>query len=314
MEYLHGIEIKEADEKKGTFEGLAAVYDNVDLGGDVIEPGAFRKSLRKRKHVPLLDGHFRGRIGSAALRDSKEGLRAQGIINMEQEHGRDVFSDIVFGLKHPPPMGLSIGYQTIVADRDLKLDARRLKEAQVHEVSTTPIPMNPEALIESAKELLSQNREFATGGIVKSPMLEGKPEGGKGWDETDTSFRYRVRDPDGFVRLRTITITKGVKSLVGPLKSDSDGGSKVQTVIFSKDVFKKLGQAKKWLADHESITKEWVPDLVSALDRILELNALFEYPLISDSLAYEAKMALVTLQGEGGGLEQTLELIRKSKQ
>ena len=35
-------EIKEADDA-GKFSGYAAVFDNVDLGNDVIEKGAFKK-------------------------------------------------------------------------------------------------------------------------------------------------------------------------------------------------------------------------------------------------------------------------------
>jgi phage head maturation protease len=36
----------------GTFEGYSAVYGNVDLGGDVVEPGAFTKTLSDRKNQP----------------------------------------------------------------------------------------------------------------------------------------------------------------------------------------------------------------------------------------------------------------------
>ena len=42
----------------GSFEGLAAVYGNVDLGGDVIEPGAFNKTLAEKNfEVPILWQH-----------------------------------------------------------------------------------------------------------------------------------------------------------------------------------------------------------------------------------------------------------------
>ena len=41
-----GIEIK-ADTEERTLEGLASVTNNKDLGGDLIEQGAFEKAIKK---------------------------------------------------------------------------------------------------------------------------------------------------------------------------------------------------------------------------------------------------------------------------
>jgi hypothetical protein len=41
---------------------------------------------------------------------------------------------------------------------------------------------------------------------------------GKGPDETDTSYRFRQRDPGDFARMRTKQLTEGVSAVVGPLK------------------------------------------------------------------------------------------------
>ena len=38
-----------ADSEDGTFSGYASIFGNKDLGGDVVEEGAFVKSLRRRK-------------------------------------------------------------------------------------------------------------------------------------------------------------------------------------------------------------------------------------------------------------------------
>ena len=38
----------------GDFTGHAAIFENVDAEGDVIESGAFRESLSRRNVVPLL--------------------------------------------------------------------------------------------------------------------------------------------------------------------------------------------------------------------------------------------------------------------
>src|SRR6266566_5269881 len=51
------LQIKSLDEA-GRFVGLASTYGNVDLGGDVVEPGAFQKTITDRGgEVPLLFAH-----------------------------------------------------------------------------------------------------------------------------------------------------------------------------------------------------------------------------------------------------------------
>jgi len=57
----------------GTFEGLAATYGDVDLGGDIIEPGAFQKTMAdKGGEVPILWQHDqREPIGVGKLSDSR---------------------------------------------------------------------------------------------------------------------------------------------------------------------------------------------------------------------------------------------------
>ena len=50
---------EEEDKNYGTFEGYGSVFGNKDLGNDVIEAGAFTKSLKRRKpqNVKLLYQH-----------------------------------------------------------------------------------------------------------------------------------------------------------------------------------------------------------------------------------------------------------------
>lgn len=84
------------------------------------------------------------------------------------------------------------------------------------------------------------------------------PTGG-GWDETENSFRYRVKDPEKFQdgSFRTIDITDGVKAVIGRLKGEKT--TTVQSVIFSKDKFKTLDKAKKWLNEHPDLKEKWIP-------------------------------------------------------
>ena len=50
------VEIKTAAD--GTFEGYAAVFGNVDSYGDIIQPGAFTKTIQERRsQIKILWNH-----------------------------------------------------------------------------------------------------------------------------------------------------------------------------------------------------------------------------------------------------------------
>src|SRR5689334_18254856 len=74
--------MKAIDDDARTFEGLASTWD-LDLGGDVIHQGAFKKSLAEWKSsgkvLPLLDSHNYFSVLSAvgkleAAKETKAGL------------------------------------------------------------------------------------------------------------------------------------------------------------------------------------------------------------------------------------------------
>ena len=74
------------------------------------------------------------------------------------------------------------------------------------------------------------------------------------WDETDEYIRSGHREPDDFLRLRTINISEdeGIKAVGGPLKSAPDGGFVVQSYLFSKDKGWTMVRAKAWFREHEA--------------------------------------------------------------
>lgn len=83
------------------------------------------------------------------------------------------------------------------------------------------------------------------------------PEKARGWDETSTSYRYRIRSPDDFQEgtFRTIELqnTNSIKMVVGKLKNGT-GSMVAQSLIFPKDRGWTLEKAKKWVKDHPSVT------------------------------------------------------------
>lgn len=140
------MEIKEIS-ADGSFEGLLSPYGNVDGGGDVVEPGAYTKTLKERgSKVPLLWQHKSDTpIGELTLDDRKDGLWCKGQLLMELPEAQKAYLLI----KSRIVKGLSIGFSTI---KDaIANGVRRLLELKLYEGSIVTFPMNEMAMITNVK-------------------------------------------------------------------------------------------------------------------------------------------------------------------
>jgi len=140
------LEIKEIS-AEGTFEGLLSPYGNVDGGGDVVEPGAYAKTLKDQGNVrPMLWQHKTDvPIGDLTLDDRADGLWCKGQLLMALPEAQKAYLLI----KAKIVKGLSIGFETI---KDaVEGGVRRLKEVKLYEGSIVTFPMNEAALITSVK-------------------------------------------------------------------------------------------------------------------------------------------------------------------
>ena len=141
-------EIKELGEEEGTFEGFLSKYGEIDLGKDVVEKGAFTKSIKESGTTrPILWQHDpKQPIGTLELEDRDEGLWVKGALLIDEvRQAREAYALI----KSKVIKGLSIGFKTI---RQKKEDGiRKLKELQLFEGSIVTFAMLPTAQIEAVK-------------------------------------------------------------------------------------------------------------------------------------------------------------------
>src|SRR5262249_49597112 len=147
MEQLNlKLQVKTVDEQ-GRFSGLAAVYNNVDLGGDVVVPGAFQKTLLDRGgEVPILFAHdSRQPVSLGTLQDTAGGLAIEGQLVLSVGKAKEAY-DL---LKAKVLRGLSIGYDAIKSD--YKDGVRYLRELKLFEVSLVVMPMNELATVSAVK-------------------------------------------------------------------------------------------------------------------------------------------------------------------
>jgi len=130
-------------------EGYASVFDERDLNGDVIDPGAFAKSLKASVNIKMLYQHMaEAPIGRwTSFTKDRRGLFVTGEILLSSPRAREVHA-LLAGRALD---GLSIGYQTVRARKNTRhggrKDERRIIEAALWEVSIVTFPMAPGARV-----------------------------------------------------------------------------------------------------------------------------------------------------------------------
>jgi hypothetical protein len=136
---------------EGEFTGYGAVFNNEDLGRDVILPNAFTKSLQRRPaaKVKMLRQHDSDEpIGIwLDLAEDGKGLRAKGKLILDTVKGRETHALMRAGALD----GLSIGFRAVKDHFDRAKGVRFLEELDVPEISVVTFPMNPRATVASVK-------------------------------------------------------------------------------------------------------------------------------------------------------------------
>jgi HK97 family phage prohead protease len=143
------VEIKSINEE-GFFEGYASIFGNVDLGGDVIEQGAFKEIVKgKNGKVKILNQHnMHDPVGTATVKQDKKGLAFKGQLILEAESAKSVYALMKGGALD----GMSIGYDVLDGgSKILESGIRQLKSLKLWEISLVTFGMNPLAGVESVK-------------------------------------------------------------------------------------------------------------------------------------------------------------------
>ena len=142
----------------GTFEGYASLFNVVDLGRDMVLPGAFRDSLKARgaAGVKLLWQHDAAQvIGSwLSIAEDSRGLFVRGQLNLDVAKAREVYALMKDGAVD----GLSIGFRTQKSVTDPATGVRRLQKVDLWEISIVTFPMLPNARVSSVKYLDAKAR------------------------------------------------------------------------------------------------------------------------------------------------------------
>lgn len=151
----------------GVFGGYASLFGEADLGKDVVMPGAFRDSLRKRgtAEIRLLWQHDPAQpIGRwLSITEDTRGLRVRGKLNLAVERARDIHALMRDGAVD----GLSIGFRVERARAERPTGLRRLEKLDLWEISVVTFPMLPGARVETVKQVAPKLAESIRGAAAR---------------------------------------------------------------------------------------------------------------------------------------------------
>lgn len=191
-------EVKEIDEEEGTFTGYAATFsDKPDSYGDIIDKGAFKKTLKEgQKRIKILWNHWvLEPIGKPIeMAEDDHGLLVKGKLTLGVQRAKEVLALMKDGVITE----MSIGYDTI--KQQWVEGIRHLQEIRLWDVSPVTFAANPEAVVVTVKE------------------LELKPY--------PNEHACRLRDPDdfkegSFKRVSRVSDGKKYSIIMGRLKGET---------------------------------------------------------------------------------------------
>ena len=139
----------------GTFEGYASLFGVPDLGKDVVAPGAFAASLRRRgaAGIRMLWQHDPSEpLGRwLSLVEDARGLFVRGKLNLAVERAREIHALMREGAVD----GLSIGFRVEQARPDTARGLRGLERLDLWEISLVTFPMLHGARVSAVKRSTS---------------------------------------------------------------------------------------------------------------------------------------------------------------
>lgn len=136
-------------------EGYAAMFDNVDHGGDIIKAGAFEKTLGERgPRVKVFYNHNIPIGKPQVMKEDGKGLYTESVIS-KTDKGDEILELARDGVIDE----MSFAYEAVQYEIDEAHEVRILKELKLYEYGPVDFAMNEEAIITGVKALSERVRE-----------------------------------------------------------------------------------------------------------------------------------------------------------
>lgn len=212
-------------------KGIASSFGNTDRAGDIIEPGAFKKTIKlmkegKRQVVFLNQHRMDQPIGVVdSLKEVGDEVHFEG--RLAREHS--IVKDMLALLKMKALHSVSIGFN--IVDSEMDNDGiRTIKEVDLWELSIVTIPANEKAKITSVKkdEENPVEKDEKIIDAIKAESIGTKKE-----------YEQMLKDTGVFTKKAYITLASRFKED----SNQSDSGSEEKKRSDSVDDIKLLMEA-----------------------------------------------------------------------
>jgi HK97 family phage prohead protease len=169
------------------FEGYASIFGNKDSGGDIMQKGAFKKTIQENlRRIKVLWNHdWNSPIGKPIeIFEDEKGLYVEAKIS-NTEKGKEIYEL----MKDNVIDEMSIGYEIKKDDYDKSKQANLLNEVKLYEFSPVTFAMNELAQVSNVKGLnnylsminnfdistLDQNKIKQAIEVLKSLLIDYEP-------------------------------------------------------------------------------------------------------------------------------------------
>ena len=257
--------VKTYDADTKTIEGERAFNVTItttvtDRDGDIVEAKGAKLANFRKNPVVLMAHDYRGLPIARAenLEKTDDYIKSKVIFPPEGDYP---LADTVYRLYKGKFMrAWSIGFIPIktedIVDEDeknnteiLRRKGRRIKSWELLEFSGCSVPSNPEAL----NNMLGKGINIDT--LKKAGFIEIENDTITKPEETEEFIHIPVRPASDFVggsfRTITIDVKKGIKAVIGKLKTDPQGSTHVQKYIFDKSKGWTMASAQAWVNEHK---------------------------------------------------------------
>lgn len=154
MRKVFQLNLKNLEQDERSFSGYGSTFGNVDRVGDIVEKGAFSKSLDKHTTdgtmpAMLLHHDMHRPIGVwTKMEEDEKGLAVEGKLTKGVRDADEAYALLKDGALH----SMSIGYRVVREEYDRKSGVNHLHEISLHELSLVTIPANAAAIVGGVKD------------------------------------------------------------------------------------------------------------------------------------------------------------------
>jgi hypothetical protein len=215
-----------ADEE-GIIEAYVSIFGNVDLMNEVVEPGAFKKSLERKLPKGVWMHNWEKPIAKTLeAKEDSHGLYIKGQMIMEVQQAKEAYALLKEGVVDE----FSIGYQV---DKDAidENGVRHLKELTLYEWSPVLVGANQETQLLGIKGVLPyhecpkapEDEEWDAGEEVKKAEVEDLKQMCAWYDEDHADVKSSYKLPHHKCNSSYTVVWKGVAAAMEALMGARGG-------------------------------------------------------------------------------------------